>query len=373
MTSSFPSFRTFLRALRQGDATARRVLTDVFLQPISGLVRLHTRRYRPTHDPESFVYGILAWLEMVFVSLSEVKVLELEEIAVRFGKKVAGTSERRLSGRAPWESVIQRFGLLAAKQHCLLAPAKLPRESELRLTELTGVGPQLPGEGSRAFDVSGALLNARWLVVPLEAVSGDVADMAESHGALWVMVGDAQGHGWLANAVIDGLRHLWKALLAQSHARIDPRGLLQELDQRLRDCLPDWMFVEATLARFPSDPSFTVAVAGNVRLIVRRRSDRQAEMHHLGTCYLGPIGDAPETQESFDFEKGDEVAFFSDGLIDHPYKDRNLGDMLLEHVHSNTAENSLYQLLATALKDAGSHGKARDDVTVLTVRRVSEK
>jgi serine phosphatase RsbU (regulator of sigma subunit) len=207
--------------------------------------------------------------------------------------------------------------------------------------------------------------------MPLEESSGDVADMMELNGALWVLLGDATGHGLLAHAVIDGVRHLWKVLLAQSHEGIDPLELFQKVDQRLQDCLPVGMFVEAILIRFSSDPYFTAAVAGYARLVLRRAGSSSVEICRLGSSYLGPVGEAPEEQMNFDFQPGDEVALATDGLFDHPYPDGTLIDGLQETLSGAISHVSLYQALVNSLEEAGRLCKQEDDVTLITIRKMS--
>jgi serine phosphatase RsbU (regulator of sigma subunit) len=84
------------------------------------------------------------------------------------------------------------------------------------------------------------------------------------------------------------------------------------------------------------------------------------------------VGEAPEVQRTLDFDSGDEVVLASDGLFNHPHEDGGLGDILLERLNVATTRNSLHQLLVTALTEAGRHDKAEDDITVLTVCRLSE-
>ena len=90
---------------------------------------------------------------------------------------------------------------------------------------------------------------------PCEQVGGDWLGISmDGADGLWVLVADVTGHGYPAYILADGLSHLWRtATITERLTKSEePRDVLDALDRELEAVLPDEVFVEAMLGRFPA-------------------------------------------------------------------------------------------------------------------------
>jgi len=361
---SYKSLSDFVTALRRREPQAREHLRELYRTRVSRLVEAYQGWRGPRATAKRVVCGILAWLEMLLIGLSEESLSQLEDVAAAL--------KGRSSADVTWKETIVTFGLVAVGKCHILGPGETLDQLDDRLCSVKELASGLPHVGHRRYGCCGVDFEAEWFQMPADEVSGDLADVVMVHGALWVLLADATGHGRLSFVVVEGLRHLWKAILARTCADVDPRGVLQELDRQLQDCLPEEMFVEATLVRVPPDGPLSVAAAGHSRLFFRRVGSSRIEFCRLGDFWLGPVGMPPEEQRTYGYDIGDELTLASDGLFDCPYESRSIGDVIADCLKSGVCEEPLYPMLVGVLKDASSRHPPDDDVTIVAVRKIAQ-
>jgi serine phosphatase RsbU (regulator of sigma subunit) len=205
---------------------------------------------------------------------------------------------------------------------------------------------------------------------PHGAVGGDWFDVeAGAGGDVWVLVADVSGKGRPANLLASGLPHLWRTERVREGRRrgLPPGEVLALLGSELEACLPDCVFVEATLGRFTPAGRATVASAGACPVVLRRG---RVEVHKLGGPPLG-LADvrAPRGEGSWDLRPGDECLLATDGLFDQRAgaagRERLAGR--LPALLDEGGAASLHDAVADGLRRAvEAHGQD-DDIAVVTV------
>jgi hypothetical protein len=316
-----------VRLLQQGDPAARARLEAWCAAPVRRLV---DRLLAPPPDQaDRLARRTLRWLEMYLRSRDPAEF-----------RAVGGTAFR--------------MRLLAAAWRLLSEPAE--------------AGPRPP---DRAAEVPPSeAYHVRLFFRPHGAVGGDWFDVeAGDAGDVWVLVADVSGKGLPANLLASGLPHLWRTERVREGRRrgLPPGEVLAHLGRELEECLPDCVFVEATLGRFTPAGRATVASAGACPVVVRRG---RVEVHTLGGPPLG-LADVrgPRGERTWDLRAGDECLLATDGLFDQ--RAGTAGDRLSGRLPALLDEAgapaSLHEAVADGLRRALEAYGQDDDIAVVTV------
>jgi serine phosphatase RsbU (regulator of sigma subunit) len=208
---------------------------------------------------------------------------------------------------------------------------------------------------------------------PLKRVPGDMIEFLWINDrSFWVLVADGTGHSWLPHLLAQGLSVFWKSVVASPD--MTPGKLFVLLHEQLQTCLPDGFFFEAALARFDS-ASVTVALAGDICILVRQQGDRVARPRDLGErCggWLGLAGADRQVgdQETWPFSPGDELTMASDGLFNQPFGEQRLRHTILGDLAAVAQGRSLHHDVLQILENALASNSPDDDISVATVRRL---
>jgi hypothetical protein len=204
---------------------------------------------------------------------------------------------------------------------------------------------------------------------PLDLVGGDSCTAGCDGDTLWVLLADVCGKSWPAYVLSRGLPPLWESCLCARP--VDPGGVLAILDGHLLECLPEGLFVEATVARFCADPQGEVsAAAGGKSLVLRRGKGQGAvDWRVLGGHYLGLGLGGSYDQEVWPLLVGDEVLLSSDGLLDQPSGEQKLEAVLKPPVLPIDYSGNLHEAVVRLVEEALGKHSQHDDITVLSVRR----
>jgi serine phosphatase RsbU (regulator of sigma subunit) len=140
--------------------------------------------------------------------------------------------------------------------------------------------------------------------------------------------------------------------------------LLAEMHRLFEDCLPEGVYVEATLVRLLRG-EVTVVPAGGSRFLLRRTGREEVELITLRGAWLGLVAPAPSDQHRWALQPDDELVLGTDGLFDQLAAELGRD---LEGVRRLKATN-LFDRLEQLLRSALQQKAQADDITVVALRR----
>jgi len=196
-------------------------------------------------------------------------------------------------------------------------------------------------------------------------LGGDLFFVKELPNGLFFSVGDVSGRGPEAAIAAACVRVLLEELVNE---RISPGELLFRLQQRFSRLLPGDLFVTSFCADCdPQDNTLVYANAGHdPPLLIRLRHEAVEELAG-GSLPLGVDVDERFPEHRLNFEPGDRLLVFTDGLIDARQNNgERLGSQVVERLVMDSQGNS--QHLASQLMELAPEPRS-DDVLVLFLTR----
>ena len=193
-------------------------------------------------------------------------------------------------------------------------------------------------------------------------VGGDFYDVLAVPGSrtALVVLGDVAGHGLAAAGLMAQLRNALRAYLLES---ADPATGLRRLSRYTEQLLPT-TFATAIVARIDLDEGLvSLASAGHLPPVLRRAGQAEPVRSTIGR----PLGLAasvlPDTTV-LRLRPGDELVFFSDGLVERRSEDLDVSlNRLVATVSGMPGPVSARAVYAAA------QPSFLDDITTVTVRR----
>ena len=198
-------------------------------------------------------------------------------------------------------------------------------------------------------------------------VGGDYYDFfPQSDGTLYVVTGDATGHGISAGMMVAMTKSAIKALPMQS-----PHIMLRQLNRVLLAVHPGRMMMALSVAAI-SPTELVFSSAGMPPALLYRCETGQVEEMLVEGLPLGSLEDANYVLRAVEINRGDVLVLVSDGL---PERRNAAGDLLgyasveqrLAEVGSKPVDEILLSLVELG-NDFGD-GRSDDDLTVLVLRR----
>jgi PAS domain S-box-containing protein len=218
-------------------------------------------------------------------------------------------------------------------------------------------------------------------------VGGDWYDIITlSAGRVGIVIGDVEGRGARAAAIMGQLRSALRAFAQDDKA---PAEILRRLDDWCRTLIPpatdeaaesqaDSPIVSCTyLVYDPWSRRLTIANAGHLApLIVADGDVQQMELEHTGVMLGMPKGmpGVPTfREETHELPPGSTLIFYTDGLVDRRhrvdgpghYDDAEVLDMLRQAIRS-VARESVEKIAAAA--ERAVPGEIDDDMAIVVVR-----
>ena len=212
---------------------------------------------------------------------------------------------------------------------------------------------------------------------PMVGVSGDLYDLYKSGDKLdGLGVFDVSGHGissGLVTMLVKNIIHqefynqkdaeLWEIVNSINDRVIEEKGEIQN-------------YLTGILVRL-YDNKFEIVSAGHPAPILYKKSTGKCEYLKLGDRSVGVIGIAgfPVYYESifYDFEDGDELILFSDGVVDIKNdKEEYFGkDRLLEaaKVHLDKPAAEQVSFIANSIYSFCGNREQNDDLTIIVLKK----
>ena len=211
---------------------------------------------------------------------------------------------------------------------------------------------------------------------PAEIVGGDFFDYLEigdEGDRLGVTVGDAASKG--VGAAAEAM-YIAGALRMATTFEIKISPLIKRTNQLVNKIFSDDKFASLFYGELSADKGglFLYANAGhNPPFFIRSNSDKIVTLNPTGPV-LGPAPHAKYSIENINFEKGDVLLIYSDGVTESAnsefkdYGEERLMNQLKSSKHLSPKEIS-YKILDDVIKFS-KNGKYSDDKTVVVIKRM---
>jgi serine phosphatase RsbU (regulator of sigma subunit) len=205
---------------------------------------------------------------------------------------------------------------------------------------------------------------------PARAVGGDFYEFEYfEDGRLGIFVGDVTGKGIPAALVMATTRTLLKAAAEEFQS---PARVLARVNNLLLEDIPDNMFVTCFYAILnPLDGVMIYSNAGHN--LPYRLTNREALEIKAAGMPLGLMPDIEYELHDVVIEPGDDVIFYSDGLVEahngerEMFGEQRLKDLFAEH--SGESEFLIDQLMLGLKNFIGAEQEPEDDITIVGVKR----
>lgn len=212
------------------------------------------------------------------------------------------------------------------------------------------------------------------LTDPAEIIGGDFFDYHPiSEDRLGVTVGDAASKGISAAAEA---MYISGAIRMASSFEIKIASFMKKTNQLVNKIFADDKFASLFYGEISSDNGglFLYANAGhNPPFFIKHNSDEIINLNPTGPV-LGPVPHAKYTVENINFEKGDVLLIYSDGLIDttnaetENFGEERLIDILRKVKHLSPKEIT-YSIVDELIKFS-KNGIYTDDKTMVVLKRI---
>lgn len=212
---------------------------------------------------------------------------------------------------------------------------------------------------------------------PAEIVGGDFFDyleFGEDKERLGIAVGDAASKG--VSAAAEAM-YISGALRMACNFEIKIAPLMKRMNLLVNKIFADDKFASLFYGELSNDSGglFLYSNAGhNPPYFIKNNSKEIISLSTTGPV-LGPAPHAKYTVENINFQKGDVLFIYSDGVIDssdtqfNPFSEERLQKLLFQTGHL-TAREIAYTVLDEVLKFSNK-GKYQDDKTIVVIKRIN--
>lgn len=246
----------------------------------------------------------------------------------------------------------------------LLASVVLSKEvaiaREIQVSTLPDTMPDVPG-----YDVHGHFL-------PADYAGGDLYDLVMLDGRLFMLLGDATGHGFGPALSATQMQAMLRVAFRLG-ATLDTAYM--QVNNQLNEDLPDDRFITAFMGFLdPAKHTAEYHSAGQGPILCYRAASKTCEWHKPTSFPVG-VMELDETQQAqaLALEPGDILAIISDGIYEFENESgAQFGTDGVEAVIQEGYQRPIEEL-SQALVDAafafGGDVEQADDITLVLVRR----
>ncbi|MFI1868011.1 SpoIIE family protein phosphatase [Streptomyces jumonjinensis] len=197
-------------------------------------------------------------------------------------------------------------------------------------------------------------------------VGGDWYDVVQTGESLALVIGDVQGHGVAAAATMGQLRSAVRAFALSGH---DPQEVMSGTNRLLIDLDPGQFASCCYIVVDPATGRTQAVRAGHPQPLLRHPDGETEVLDLAGGVVLGvdPAAGYPVT--ALDLESGAVLALYTDGLVEQPGSDIDVG---VERLRAALAECGASPLRVTAdrlIREAGQAADRPDDIALLLASR----
>lgn len=232
---------------------------------------------------------------------------------------------------------------------------------EIQMSTLPTQMPAVPG-----YDLHGRFL-------PASQTGGDMFDLVMLDGQLFMLMGDATGHGFGPALSATQMQAMLRVAF---RAGADLDSAFMHVNNQLAEDLPDDRFITAFMGFLNPDTHDVRFHSGGQGPILHFHAESGECEWHKPTSY--PVGvmemDAPGKAKLLDMQPGDILGLISDGVFEYENKKgQQFGEDRVAEVmrnFHNIAMADLSQQLLDATFAFGEEIPQADDITVVLLRRL---
>lgn len=247
--------------------------------------------------------------------------------------------------------------------------ARLGTEKEIMAHELRiahdiqmGIlkGGTLPAKGERdEVEVNATLL-------PMKEVGGDLYDFHREGDDLWFIIGDVSGKGVPAAMLMSAAVNIFRAAGKHIHS---PKELMEEMNAVLSENNPSLTFVTAFIGRLHlSSGDLLYCNAGHCAPLIKAKGEKAAvkELDMEPNIPLGYDGKYQFIEQGCMLGEGETLVLYTDGVTEARNAKREmLGKARWAAMVGNGGR--LLEQVQAFIK----HAEPTDDITLMTIRKVS--
>ncbi|MFE9396676.1 SpoIIE family protein phosphatase [Streptomyces flavidovirens] len=200
-------------------------------------------------------------------------------------------------------------------------------------------------------------------------VGGDWYDVVVTGQGLALVVGDVQGHGVAAAATMGQLR---SAVRAFALAGQDPQEVMHDTNCLLIDIDPGQFASCCYIVLDPESGAAQAVRAGHPQPLLRHSDGRTEVLDLAGGIVLGVDPEASYPVTELRLEPGAVLALFTDGLVEQPGIDIDLGIERLRATFSEIGSSSLAETADRLIREARQSADRPDDIALLLAARWAE-
>ncbi|MGW1136482.1 SpoIIE family protein phosphatase [Streptomyces zhihengii] len=200
-------------------------------------------------------------------------------------------------------------------------------------------------------------------------VGGDWYDVVETPRGVAVVIGDVQGHGVSAAATMGQLRSAVWALAVSGHG---PAEVMGGTNRLLIDLDPGQFASCCYILLDPAAGRAEAVRAGHLQPLLRRPDGRTEVLDLPGGVVLGVDAEAEYPVTEFHLERGAVLAMFTDGLVEVPGVDIDIGIERLRLTLSDVGASPLGDTADRLINEARQTTDRPDDIALLLAARWSE-
>jgi phosphoserine phosphatase RsbU/P len=214
------------------------------------------------------------------------------------------------------------------------------------------------------------------VTIPAEIVGGDFYDyikIGDDEERLGIVVGDAASKGLSAAAEA---MYISGAIRMAGNFQIKISPMMNRMNSLVNKIFSDDKFASLFYGELSNDKKglFLYANAGhNPAIFYNHRHKNLTYLHPTGPL-LGPAPNSKYETDSINFEKGDLLLIYSDGIVEAAndkfqfYEEKKLENIIFQLVSKSPKEIAL-SIIDDVQKFSTSESKYQDDKTVVVIKR----